>query len=408
MSLFGTSPTSDHNEDAISTPRRTKNKGSNGSNTGDGGGGGLFADSPPQRASSSGLFANDADDADDSSPWAMPTPRKQQSRADVVRNLLPTGDVPDSYIETFDTVVRQDGSGGRVTAAGVSSVFATARLEPEAQTRIMSLLGSEQEGSEITLGRGEFNVFLALVGLAQEKETISLDGVDERRRSESTFHNQLQFCYIARTPCSRHGYPCCYLGELLDQWFGVTIAAKISLGQAIQWELHCSFTCRTILGSVQSVESPSPFQCLLGWLGPGGLIGRNSAASLQLLGNSKSSTTKSPIASDSGDTFNSHLSYHLPIPFPVATRKLTSQKIFNYRSSSPEACWTHCRTISSSSSDRTICRITANTAPRRAATPIPNSDSFTTKTELRHTTSDDESGGRSLEYTGSSQRSCSQ
>ena len=36
--------------------------------------------------------------------------------------------------------------------------------------------------NELDLGRNEFNVLLALGGLAQEGEVVSLDGVDERRR----------------------------------------------------------------------------------------------------------------------------------------------------------------------------------------------------------------------------------
>ncbi len=40
-------------------------------------------------------------------------------------------------------------------------------------------------GGEIALGRGEFSVLLALIGLAQEGDAISLDSVDERRRSTS-------------------------------------------------------------------------------------------------------------------------------------------------------------------------------------------------------------------------------
>ena len=35
------------------------------------------------------------------------------------------------------------------------------------------------------LGRAEVNVLLAMIGLAQEGEEVTLDGVDERRRSES-------------------------------------------------------------------------------------------------------------------------------------------------------------------------------------------------------------------------------
>jgi sorting nexin-8 len=167
MSLFGTSPTDD--EPAVASPSR---------NSG-GRSGGLFDDDGPQQKASGGLFDN-GDDGDDS-PWSMPTPRKQQSRAQIVRNLLPSSDVPDSYIETFDTVAER----GSVSPDGVAKVFAAARLREQAtQSRIVSLVAPESSGGDLHLGRGEFNVLMALVGLAQEGEVMSLDSVDERRRSE--------------------------------------------------------------------------------------------------------------------------------------------------------------------------------------------------------------------------------
>lgn len=116
------------------------------------------------------------------SPWDMPTPRKQHSRADILRNLLPASDVPDSYIETFDSVVRENGSGGKVASGGVMRVLAAAKICADDQARIMGIIAPG--GGEVALGRNEFNVFLGLIGLAQEHEAISLDGIDERRRSE--------------------------------------------------------------------------------------------------------------------------------------------------------------------------------------------------------------------------------
>ncbi|KAF5024743.1 hypothetical protein F66182_3175 [Fusarium sp. NRRL 66182] len=166
MSLFGSSPTEDSPAalGPSSVPARR-------------GGAGLFDEESSSKPSSS-LFADD-DGAHDS-PWDMPTPRKQQSRADLIRNLLSGSDVPDSYIETFDTVVREDGSGGQVSSGGIAKLFATARLGADAQARIMSLVAPS--GGDVLLDRNEFSVLLALVGLAQEGEVISLDGVDERRK----------------------------------------------------------------------------------------------------------------------------------------------------------------------------------------------------------------------------------
>lgn len=178
MSLFGSTPP-DSEPATAATPIRSR---------GGGGGGGLFDDDDDSRpkqhtkkASSNSLFADD-DAGGNDSPWDMPTPRKQQSRADMIRNLLPAGDVPDSYIETFDTIVRLDGSNGRVRSSGVTKLFAGANIGTEAETRIKSII--KTGGDDVALGRGEFNVLLALVGLAQEGEVVSLDGVDERRRSK--------------------------------------------------------------------------------------------------------------------------------------------------------------------------------------------------------------------------------
>jgi sorting nexin-8 len=171
MSLFGSSPPG--NEPSLGRDD----------------GGGMFDDPPSKKAAGgSSLFADEGDNEGDS-PWAMPTPRKKKSRADVIRDLLPASDVPESYIETFDTVVRNDSAqGGRaVSSDGLAKLFAAARLsEPTTQARIVSLVTPEGSSSDdIALGRSEFNVLLALVGLAQEGEVISLDGVDERRRSKS-------------------------------------------------------------------------------------------------------------------------------------------------------------------------------------------------------------------------------
>jgi hypothetical protein len=112
----------------------------------------------------------------------MPTPKKA-ARGDLIKNLLPTSDVPDSYIDLFDNVVNGgDSVGGKVSAAGVTRVLSAGKLRADDQSRIMSLISSAGQLSD--LSRNEFNVLLALIGLAQEHEDITLDGVDDRRRSQ--------------------------------------------------------------------------------------------------------------------------------------------------------------------------------------------------------------------------------
>lgn len=137
---------------------------------------------PQSQSQSNSIFQ---DDSGAGSPWDMPTPRKQQSRADVLRSLLPASDAPDSYIETFDNVVRDDGAGGKISFGGIMRVLAAAKLDADAQAKIMNIIAPG--GGDVALGRNEFNVLLGLIGLAQEGETVSLDSIDERRTSESSF-----------------------------------------------------------------------------------------------------------------------------------------------------------------------------------------------------------------------------
>ncbi|KAK2758530.1 sorting nexin mvp1 [Colletotrichum kahawae] len=165
MSLFGSSPPGESPSNTSAAPSRS-----------------LFDEEPMSKSGSNSLFTDDDFAGAEGSPWDMPTPRKQQSRADVVRNLLPPSDVPDAYIETFDTVVREDGNAGRVNAGGIAKLFAAARLGADQQAQIMSMV-VPAAGGDIAVGRGEFNVLLALIALAQENETTSLDTVDERRRN---------------------------------------------------------------------------------------------------------------------------------------------------------------------------------------------------------------------------------
>lgn len=169
MSLFG-EPEADESPSMTSSFARSRQS--------------LFDEEDSNNPSNSNSLFQDDDVAGSGrgSPWDMPTPRKQHSRAEIVRNLLPASDVPDSYIETFDSVVRENGSGGKVASGGVMRVLAAAKVGADDQAKILGIIAPG--GGEVALGRNEFNVFLGLIGLAQEHEAISLDGIDERRRSE--------------------------------------------------------------------------------------------------------------------------------------------------------------------------------------------------------------------------------
>ncbi|OTB02237.1 hypothetical protein M426DRAFT_62501, partial [Hypoxylon sp. CI-4A] len=170
MSLFGTSPPNESTPSTAPSMARSRNS--------------LFDDDGPITRSASDTLFNDDDDFRGSganSPWDLPTPRKQQSRVDLLRGLLDGVEVPDSYIEAFDRATQEDGSGNKVTSAGVTKTLAAAKLGADDQAQIMGMLAPA--GHLEPISRNEFNVLLALIGLAQEGEAVSLDGVDERRRN---------------------------------------------------------------------------------------------------------------------------------------------------------------------------------------------------------------------------------
>lgn len=122
------------------------------------------------------MFDDPVEDNDNG--WGF-TPKKStgKGRGNLVKSLLADADVPDIYIDTFDSL----------QAAGVVSVEDCQQLLSDIvasaadRERIWSVVSS---GAELSvLGRGEFNVLLALIGLSQEgEEQLGLDEVDDRRR----------------------------------------------------------------------------------------------------------------------------------------------------------------------------------------------------------------------------------
>ncbi|CAK7205343.1 Sorting nexin mvp1 [Sporothrix eucalyptigena] len=182
MSLFGTSPPDEPvNPSMHSSFARSRH--------------GLFDDEGGiSRTNSDHLFDAEDDDEDTerneaASPWDMPSPRKKKTRAELLRSLLPVADVPESYIDAFDAAIsnEEDSNSKTVSAGGVARALAAAKLDADRQAAVMNVISpggsNSTETGTIALGRNEFNVLLALIGLAQEGEVVSLDGVDERRRN---------------------------------------------------------------------------------------------------------------------------------------------------------------------------------------------------------------------------------
>ena len=163
MSLFGSSPDDSGLSASTSRPQQSSS---------------LFDDGAPPSKSSGGLFSDDTAGGD--SPWSMPTPKKA-SREQLVKTLLPASEVPESYVDAYDTISASEHGvdGGKISVAGMMKILEGSRVAD--QERIVRLVNAEGGRA---IGRNEFNVLLALVGLAQEGEEASLDSVDERRKSE--------------------------------------------------------------------------------------------------------------------------------------------------------------------------------------------------------------------------------
>lgn len=156
MSLFGSTPPEDAPKD--SKPRST-----------------LF-DEPSGNSSS--LF-------DDGNEWSLPAPKASRARggsnAEVVRTLLKGANIPDEYIDLFDDLKRDEGP---INVSLLKRLMGSASLGNDVQSKILNVLGKAGAADNSSINRDEFNVFLALIGLNKEGEEVSLDAVDERRRSE--------------------------------------------------------------------------------------------------------------------------------------------------------------------------------------------------------------------------------
>ncbi|KAF2723619.1 hypothetical protein K431DRAFT_263972 [Polychaeton citri CBS 116435] len=137
---------------------------------------GLFEESTNTNGGGPGLFGAEtsADDVGGGSPWDF-TPRKQNSRGNPIKSLLANTEVPDLYIDTYDEL----GQGTSVSAQSAKQLLSDSGIAVGDQDKIWRIISN---GQEVTgLGRAEFNVLLALIGLAQEGEELGLDAVDERK-----------------------------------------------------------------------------------------------------------------------------------------------------------------------------------------------------------------------------------
>ncbi|KAK2789207.1 Sorting nexin mvp1 [Onygenales sp. PD_12] len=166
MSLFGTSP---DDSPVIGTNSTSHSRSS------------LFADQPGFGGTSSSLFADDG--PGDSSQWTPSNP-KRAARHELVKMLLPVAEVPTSYKAAYDTVLDAgDRVGAGISVEGAKQVLQSTHLSPEEQTTILNMVVPGGREPVSGLGRGEFNVLLALIGLAEEGADLTFDTIDERRKN---------------------------------------------------------------------------------------------------------------------------------------------------------------------------------------------------------------------------------
>ena len=136
---------------------------------------GLFDDDQkPAAKSGSGLF-DDGFDGNDS-PWDFPTAKKG-GRGSLVKSLLPASAVPEQYIDAFDALLEAgDGVGNGVSVDGAKKLLASSGIASETQSKILEIV-AQPDQDVAGLGRNEFNVLFALVGLAQEGDDVTLDTI---------------------------------------------------------------------------------------------------------------------------------------------------------------------------------------------------------------------------------------
>jgi len=154
----------------------------------------LFGDSPPARSRSS-LFADEEFESapgslfEDSGAGAwnsagLPTTRRG-APTDISKTLLTkeNANIPERYNFLYESFLEQFGSpdGNGITLDGVKQVLKEADADGYGvEDKILSIL---MKGGKQSIGREEFYVLLALVGLEQQGEEVTIDGVDDSRRS---------------------------------------------------------------------------------------------------------------------------------------------------------------------------------------------------------------------------------
>ncbi|KAK6333456.1 Sorting nexin mvp1 [Orbilia javanica] len=174
MSLFGSSPTD-------ASPGRNRNS--------------LFDDDDDGHAPGSNSNNNDSaaagghrsslfdDGLGGGSPWSMPTPRSKRSgsNSEMIRNVMRGATVPEEYIDLFDEILSATGA---VTVGALERLLGESQVKTSDWDRILDLIAGRNRDDGTVVNREAFNVFLALVALAEDgDEYLGFDAVDDRKRN---------------------------------------------------------------------------------------------------------------------------------------------------------------------------------------------------------------------------------
>lgn len=164
MSLFGSSP---DDSGLIKPDSRHQSKS-------------LFDDGPKAAPEvNNSLFA---DYGGNESPWSIPTSKKA-GRDELIRSLISPSDAPESYVNGFDAILENGGNmNSRLSLEDVMKLLQSSGIPQGDQTLILRLVSP---ATATGVDRNTFNLLMALIGLVQEGEEASLDGVDERKKSKA-------------------------------------------------------------------------------------------------------------------------------------------------------------------------------------------------------------------------------
>ncbi|KAK6350213.1 sorting nexin [Orbilia brochopaga] len=130
-----------------------------------------------------------------SDPWTFtPRAKRSGSTTDMVKSVMRGAAVPNEYMSLYDTLAEETGG---VTVGRLETLLEASRVREGFWERILELVAGRNRKDGTGVGREAFNVFLALVGLAEEgEEDLGFDAVDDRKRSSSS--RSFYFCLSSR------------------------------------------------------------------------------------------------------------------------------------------------------------------------------------------------------------------